>query len=564
MKNFSYLFMAGLMTLGLWSCSDDADITAGGENEISADKVYMSFKLELPTAGRSATDDGSGETNSNQTTDAEVGSTEENAVKRLDVVLATQSSTNPPTYKYVTKAQNGFENPSNDGGVYKVTFQSEDLEKVAGTKIAVFVFCNYPSSTNYQEIIDNGVSANPDLGLAWNSSTGFWMSNASITINNLATFNDLKTYNTIDNAYDLGSVSVERSVARFDYKSNNTDDLYTLETDDSSNPSIQVKLTDLALVNMSNQFHYLRRVADATSGVSNYSNPTICGKETPTNYVIDSDAAAKNSSKYLPSNFANYWSLGTDGVTNDNVANYSINFATLWPELTDALSITTINSNSEDNAEWTDEAGYHVWRYATENTLPSIASQIKSLSTGVIFRGELIDCATQPTLKRLDGTNKVYVHNNVLYGSWEKVKDIVAGITDGETDAKLLALKAAVNVTTVVAPATEPTLEEAASKGFTVYTPEGADNKYYVYYYYMNRHNDNGNSEEMGPMEFAVVRNNVYKLAVTSISQYGHPGDPAGDPDPETPTDPDEEKNVYFTVSVKVLPWVVRVNNIEF
>jgi hypothetical protein len=65
-------------------------------------------------------------------------------------------------------------------------------------------------------------------------------------------------------------------------------------------------------------------------------------------------------------------------------------------------------------------------------------------------------------------------------------------------------------------------------------------------------------------MEYAVVRNNVYKLAVTGVSKYGHPGDPTGDPDPETPSDPDETKNVYFQVSVKVLPWVVRVNNIEF
>ncbi|MBP3613099.1 MAG: fimbria major subunit, partial [Rikenellaceae bacterium] len=36
------------------------------------------------------------------------------------------------------------------------------------------------------------------------------------------------------------------------------------------------------------------------------------------------------------------------------------------------------------------------------------------------------------------------------------------------------------------------------------------------------------------------------------------------DPDPVDPTDPDEEKNYYFNVTVKVLPWVVRVNHIEF
>ena len=71
----------------------------------------------------------------------------------------------------------------------------------------------------------------------------------------------------------------------------------------------------------------------------------------------------------------------------------------------------------------------------------------------------------------------------------------------------------------------------------------------------------------MGNMEFAVVRNNVYKLCVDKIAKFGHPDpkDPKNpDPDPEDPTDPDESLNYYFNVTVKVLPWVVRVNHIEF
>ena len=87
---------------------------------------------------------------------------------------------------------------------------------------------------------------------------------------------------------------------------------------------------------------------------------------------------------------------------------------------------------------------------------------------------------------------------------------------------------------------------------------------YYCYYYYWNRHNDNGKPSEMGPMEFAVVRNNVYKLAVTNISKLGHPRISENDPDPVDPEDPDESGDVYLKLSVEVLPWVVRVNNIEF
>lgn len=65
-------------------------------------------------------------------------------------------------------------------------------------------------------------------------------------------------------------------------------------------------------------------------------------------------------------------------------------------------------------------------------------------------------------------------------------------------------------------------------------------------------------------MEFSVVRNNVYKLAVTNIAQLGHPRIPENDPDSPGPDTPDESDDIYLTVTCEVLPWVVRVNNIEF
>ena len=68
----------------------------------------------------------------------------------------------------------------------------------------------------------------------------------------------------------------------------------------------------------------------------------------------------------------------------------------------------------------------------------------------------------------------------------------------------------------------------------------------------------------MGPMEFAVVRNNVYKLAVTKLSRIGHPQDPKNDPEVPTPNTPDEFGDVYITVTCTTLPWVVRENTIEF
>lgn len=87
---------------------------------------------------------------------------------------------------------------------------------------------------------------------------------------------------------------------------------------------------------------------------------------------------------------------------------------------------------------------------------------------------------------------------------------------------------------------------------------------YYFYYYYKNRHNDNLDNGTMGTMEFATVRNNIYKLAVTKISALGHPRIPENDPDKPTPDTPDESDDIYITVTCRVLPWTVRINNIEF
>lgn len=87
---------------------------------------------------------------------------------------------------------------------------------------------------------------------------------------------------------------------------------------------------------------------------------------------------------------------------------------------------------------------------------------------------------------------------------------------------------------------------------------------YYCFYYYWNRHNDNGIPGTMGPMEFDVVRNNVYKLSVDGISRVGHPRIPENDPDDPKPDTPDESDEIYLDVSIKIVPWIVRLNSIQF
>lgn len=92
----------------------------------------------------------------------------------------------------------------------------------------------------------------------------------------------------------------------------------------------------------------------------------------------------------------------------------------------------------------------------------------------------------------------------------------------------------------------------------------GAGWGYYCYYFWWFKHNDNGVDGRMGPMEFATVRNNVYKLTVEKISSLGHPLNTLNDPDPLVPETPDEDDKVYIDVNMKIVPWVVRKNSAEF
>lgn len=59
----------------------------------------------------------------------------------------------------------------------------------------------------------------------------------------------------------------------------------------------------------------------------------------------------------------------------------------------------------------------------------------------------------------------------------------------------------------------------------------------------------------MGPMEFAIVRNNIYDLSVKEISGLGLSG--VDVPDPK---DDDEDGTAKMNVVVKVRNWVVRKN----
>lgn len=424
--------------------------------------------------------------------------------------------------------------------------------------------------------------------------------------------NTLSNGTEIDNTGDR-NIRVERVVARFDFKdgSPSKNQTYVIAEKDNK-PTLKVKLNKMALINMSKHFYYLRRVSGnglADNGLADNGLPNkveICGTEYDSgqswNYVVDTDAEQKKGAINASYPFAEYFNFCLGHQDNNT---WSIDEKARDQWYTSLIKDVIDNQNEEDNDdEWNNghsRDGYRIWRYATENTIPGRNNQENGISTGIVFKGKIqvtenAPQALQNAINKATGNSDadaiLYAYSNQLYVSWTEVRKAALDATANEEFKKAVFGTPKNTPSETVysddtkspdylwniwhnvkdyndAAALSAFKEVATNKDhqFTLYQSSKDEDDgagYYCYYFYWNRHNDNGNNGVMGPMEFAVVRNNVYKLSVVDINRLGHPRLSENDPDPVDPGTPDEKGDIYLKLSVEVLPWVVRINDIEF
>lgn len=425
---------------------------------------------------------------------------------------------------------------------------------------------------------------------------------------------DFSGKNTLSNGTEIGNIGnirVERVVARFDFKdgSPSKDQTYVIAEKDDK-PTLKVKLNKMALINMSKHFYYLRRVSGnglADNGLADNGLPNkveICGTEYDSgqswNYVVDTDAEQKKGDINASYPFADYFNFCLGHQDNNT---WSID-ETARDQWYTSLISDVIKKDEDNDDKWNNNHsrdGYRIWRYATENTIPGMNKQENGISTGIVFKGK-IQVTTDAPQALQDAINKatggsnadaiLYAYSNQLYVSWTEVREAALDATANEEFKKAVFGTPKNTPSKTVysddtkspdylwniwhnvkshndAAALSAFKEVATNKDhqFTLYQSSRDENDgagYYCYYFYWNRHNDNSNNGVMGPMEFAVVRNNVYKLSVVDINRLGHPRLSENDPDPVDPGTPDEKGDIYLKLSVEVLPWVVRINDIEF
>lgn len=542
------MILAGSLLLGLSACSSDEPQNVPS-TEGDGNAVYSTLRFRMPASRADGKNDG-----------VEIGQDNENNIGSILVVIAAgkdaagQAITEEPatgvapaSYELLTYSLNDAPTATASGNDVKYTLafeQKEELLKHAGEFVYIFAYCN-PTEEIRAYIEGLGAATDKDFkdkAFAGDPSTtwkanGFLMTNVKLASKKLPSQAEMEAANKPgDQAIDLGVVSVVRTASRFDFRDasaakNLSYDIMHPEIADKKMGS--VTLTRVALFNLRKDFYYLPR----TKATADAAEVTYCPgfDEMDEGYVVSPAKVASNFTDALP-----------EAIDPTNPAAAGLT----W---TDLASLTTEDKDEGWGTETTVKEGYHIWRYATENTWVGEDDIDYNQTTGYVFEAKMT-LAEQDKIEKVDGKNQpVYVYGGVLYYSPADIALAIEKSPISKLATDFAACWTAVKGDDGKYTCTAVEGADPAQHNFTVY-PANDKGEYLCYYFAYNRHNDNGKPSVIGPMEFGTVRNNVYKLAVTNITQFG-------DFKPETNV---ETWDVFFKLEVLVRPWMVRINNIEF
>lgn len=344
-------------------------------------------------------------------------------------------------------------------------------------------------------------------------------------------------------------VNVERMAARLDYKAEAS---YTCT--DPAYSGATVKITGAALVNNLTAGSYLlKRVADDVNG----TNLSYLGDETPdagvqTNYVLDPWTADKTSAN-------NSFTIGGETKTAEDL--YGEWFG-------------NISQNPNDWADYVQPGtevtvGTEKWQrigYTLENTTAADAAG-SDYSTGVVFKatfhpqgvanytdgetffayGTKIYASMEDMMAGFYGSKFDDLDNITSCATWGDVKQFITstlltndpsgynkyleGLAEGKDDSETVANASSLtwgkymlnecgyskDENGKVVLDQNGNVTRIALKPYGTRTYEDAT----CYYTWWVRHSNDNDDTKKGIMEYAIVRNNIYKLTVESVYSLG-------------------------------------------
>lgn len=254
------------------------------------------------------------------------------------------------------------------------------------------------------------------------------------------------------------SANVERLAARVDCHWNNTE--YSVGND-------KVVITQAMLVNKYTGGTYaFKRVTNSTTDLKtiDYLGTEKVNVEgnLAANYVIDPK---------------------TLNLPQTNIANsYDHYFSTYSWSATDSnwKSLSTVTSTHND-------VTYSLLDYTTENVVKAEDSKntCATYCTGIVFKAEYQPAGIFTT----DGNRTFYRYNGKCYASLPEIKNVIGDQSISD--------------------------DNLSQFGITKYQ-DGI-----CYYTYWIKHAEDGDDTTVSPMEYAIVRNNIYQINVTGINDIG-------------------------------------------
>ena len=582
-KHFFGLAVIAAMTA---SCSSNNDLVNGGngsgENESGAS--YASITIKLPTTSGTRAGAVSGSKNDQ----FDEGTASEYAVNDATLLIFQKVGESENEYKYIETAELGNLDPWKNDNTTGITTESTTItakleQATAGENGDYYALV----------ILNNETSIDPKVTLpsgsttygTWNAAAhatnlldntkGFYMANApQFTAAGVepSTLVHIKgIYRTKEEAQNKPgtTVHVERGLAKVTVGSNSTSNYFAKEGASATGTKYSndnVKITDWALdVTNKSSFpvHVTSGLNDKTTGY-----PDIWKNEA-------ADAAGTAATSRFVSQ------LNTTGAFKRVYWGIDPNYSMGLTELDKCKEQFTIVKADGTDANWKSSTDP---LYCLENTF-DIKNMTQGQTTRVLLKatytpkaleketdktffmiGNSSDFWTEATLKK-QITSKAEEVLNTKTGVTVTFKaDLLKGGTH-VLDATTVEIKEGTeDKTSVVADQINKKLGLDMSKGIGIKTyKEGVS-------YYIARIKHFG--DDLTPWKegdatynednqkwlgrYGVLRNNWYDLTINSISGPGYPDVPE-----VKPTDPDDEDTKYISVSVKILDWAKRSQNVD-
>ena len=300
-----------------------------------------------------------------------------------------------------------------------------------------------------------------------------------------------------------------------------------------------VKLEQYALINLSKEAYNVRHIVSngstgAPFGTLNGSN-FLWTPNWPSINDVEFDANGGFASADITTNswFNQTLAEVSKETKDNNGAEPTKYFLPLNPETQMGGVDDKQDVEGEEHTPNYDAIG-NLLAYCLENST-DIEHQTHGLSTGITFMAKMYknETCTEPV-------EKLYRYAGHLFESIEAIQKAY-GVRAEEGAEGLAGLTESSNADALAA------AQVAKYAGNTCY-----------YYTTEIKHYDNSDPVGLGNMEFAIMRNNIYSLAVTNVNVIG---DPYVDP---TPSTPNELNETALVVKAEIVPWIVRYHDIEF